>query len=325
MLRALLWGIKDWRSVLFTTSPSYAFQRTGSGDFGFGCYGNQVHMMWCQVQTAWLEWPRSTATSAPPCQTARAPRNLILCHLQADQGQSQSPKASVWNEKYVCLRNKRKMSERKIGRQIECAQMCLAPLSNMDAVWLGRPGDTVSGFQSKLRPPALESPLLIPIMESCRCELRCRGSADHIICSPAQAEPPVKRKLFSRDIVAGDVSAIIHLPEQRNHSTVNPSPRCRYTPCPLLSLFLKPCLFFSFPLLSFLSVWPSPSPIESEIVMDRACSNCTARRPSRPHGPLPSHQYLCNAADWKRTHVSHAPHTYRACKHKQQHLLPPTA
>lgn len=77
---------------------------------------------------------RFIATSAPPCQTARVPRNLILCDLQADQGQSQSPKASVWNEKYVCLRNKTKMSERKIGRQIECAQMCLAPLSNMDAV-----------------------------------------------------------------------------------------------------------------------------------------------------------------------------------------------
>lgn len=65
---------------------------------------------------------RLIATSAPTCQTARVPRNLILCNLQADQGQSQSSEASVWNEKYVRLRNKGRMAKQKIGRQIECAQ-----------------------------------------------------------------------------------------------------------------------------------------------------------------------------------------------------------
>lgn len=121
-----------------------------------------------------------------------------LCYLQADQRQSQSPEASVWNEKYVCLRNKeRNIVGEKTERQIECAQMCLGPLSNMDAVWVGRRGDTVSAFQSKLRPPAFESPILIPIMESCRCELRCRGPADLIISCPARAEPPLRDGNFS--------------------------------------------------------------------------------------------------------------------------------
>lgn len=41
-----------------------------------------------------------------PRLSAGEPRNLILCDVRADQGQSQSPKASVWNEIYVCLRNK---------------------------------------------------------------------------------------------------------------------------------------------------------------------------------------------------------------------------
>lgn len=49
------------------------------------------------------------AAFAPVCQTYRVPGNLILSYVRADQGQSQSPPASVWNEKYVCLKNKRKM------------------------------------------------------------------------------------------------------------------------------------------------------------------------------------------------------------------------
>lgn len=150
--------------------------------------------MWCQVQMTWPGWPvRGVKGSLPrPPLLDRVLECLILCYVRADRGQSQSPKASVWNEIYVCLRKKRKIQERKIGRQIECAQMCPTPLSNMDAVRLGRPCGAASEFQSKLRLPTLESPILIPIMEACRCEVRCRGSADHIICHPARAEPTVK-------------------------------------------------------------------------------------------------------------------------------------
>lgn len=46
--------------------------------------------------------------------------------------------------------------------------MCL---SNAVAVRLGCPGDTLSGFRSKLGLPTSESPIPIPIMESCMCEL----------------------------------------------------------------------------------------------------------------------------------------------------------
>lgn len=31
---------------------------------------------------------------------------------------------------------------------------------------------------------------MIPIMESCQRELRCRGAADHIVYHPAQAQSP---------------------------------------------------------------------------------------------------------------------------------------
>lgn len=82
------------------------------------------------------------------------------------------------------------MWERKIGGQIECAPLCLALLSNMDAVRLGRPCDTVGEFQSKLRLPTLEALTWVPIKEACCCKARCRGTVDHIICHPAWADPP---------------------------------------------------------------------------------------------------------------------------------------
>lgn len=97
---------------------------------------------------------------------------------------------------------------------------------------------------------------------------------------------PSERKLFSRGFVAGDVSAIIPLREQRNHSSVNPSPRCRYTCCPPLSVSRALSLFFSLPLLLCFSLEHAPPPIEGGIVMDRACSHCASREPRRPQGPL---------------------------------------
>lgn len=143
--------------------------------------------------------------------------------------------------------------------------MCLALLSNTDAVWLDRPCDTASGFQRKLRLPTSNTPRLIPIIEACRREVRCKGSADHTICQlpSCRGRPASRRKLLSGDIVDADVEAIIHLPEQRNHSSVNPSPRCRYTPHTphslsvsiALSCFLSCSVGFSFSLTWPLSNW----------------------------------------------------------------------
>lgn len=119
------------------------------------------------------------------------PRNLILCCLQGDQWQSQSPKASVWNEKYVRLRSKRKMSERKIGRQIECAPMCLTPtkLHGCCMTWA-----TLATQWVDLRANYIQPLYHFPSWSLASVSLGAEGPADHIICYPAWAELPVKKE-----------------------------------------------------------------------------------------------------------------------------------
>lgn len=103
-------AVMDWCSVLHTTSmrPPAHFRDVVWETWALhtGCFVNYMRMMWCQVQMPWPEWPVRRAKNSPSDWVAR---NLIPCCSRADQGQSQSPRASVWNEKYVCLRNKRKM------------------------------------------------------------------------------------------------------------------------------------------------------------------------------------------------------------------------
>lgn len=206
--------------------------------------------MWCQVQMAWLgingcEMKMLIRHICSSSSDLELPRNLILCCLQVDQWQSQSPKASVWNEKYVRLRSKRKMSERKIGRQIECAPMCLNPtkLHGCCMTWA-----TLATQWVDLKANYIQPLYHFPSWSLASVSLGAEGRADHIICYPAWAELPVKKGSFQQRGCGGWCLSYHPPPEQRNHSTVSPSPSCRHTLSSLLST--SPTFsFFSSPLL----------------------------------------------------------------------------
>lgn len=140
------------------------------------------------------------------------------------------------------------MLQPEIGRQIECAQMCPGPLSNTDAVRLWLPRRHSEWIPEQItsscwRVPCTDShhgvlPARAEVQRLCRSHRlpSCRGTV-----------PPSRRGNF----VAADGSATIHLPEQRNHPTVNPSPRCGDAPCLRLplhflsSVSLLPSVVFS--------------------------------------------------------------------------------